>query len=907
MQVLPPTPDGVRTVIYRNGVNILSTIPKFGVVDIEADNVVIWRKPKPDKGEPRLGPQGERIEDADEPFEVYLEGNVIFRQDEGRFAGKADQRTYRASRAYYDFVTDRFVALDGEADLFAPNLISPMKVKAPRIDQFRTPVQRPDGTFVLSSDPEIRADRATSTGSRFPNPAYKIYNRSITLNRRTTPLTDPNSGKLIKGPEGDEGQDQVWRYDARTNLFYMGRVPVFYWPRFTGEIDDLDSPLRMIGFRTNNYLGQQVLSDWNGFKIFGLRRPNWIDTWNVDVDYLSQRTKTFPALGSELGWFGSDLLRDLSDPYHKNRNAPQTATRDYFGYFDVWGLQDRGIDNLGSGPAIVTNGPAGAGMVGYQRSGVPPFQDIRGRFNMRHMQRFLPDDEEHRFEDLKLQIEAAYSSDRYFIEEYYKRLFDVGMDQETLVHGQWQKNNWAASIWAEANLQDFNTESQWLPRLDYYRLGDSFFNGWLVHSSHTGVDYANVHTDIMVNNPNLFPLTAARDSFAFMPFDPTTNTSGVFKAGRGYTSHELEVPINIFDFLRINPYVQGQVVGWTDQIGGGPYFQQSTGAMGRYWGAAGVHLESTAWKLYPNAENELLNVHGLNNKISFFGDYRTAYSNQRLNNIAVQDDLDDNTYEMVRRYFAITNWTGGILPMPYDPRHLMLRQQLSPITGTTDVQGTIETFQFGIHQRLQTKRGPEGRRHITDWMTLDASTTYFPNSERDNFGKPWGQTMYNYQWFLGDRTSIISTGWFDFWNVKGSAPLDNYNVPGYNPQGLNIITTGVSLSRPPRGTVFLGYSVINTGTIQTSALNSSISYWLSPKWYGTFSNSYDFGNKVPLGTMVSFTRIGADYLFSIGLSVDPQRGSVMPSLQISPRLSPMLRLGSAVGMGQFDSRLAPTQ
>jgi hypothetical protein len=124
---------------------------------------------------------------------------------------------------------------------------------------------------------------------------------------------------------------------------------------------------------------------------------------------------------------------------------------------------------------------------------------------------------------------------------------------------------------------------------------------------------------------------------------------------------------------------------------------------------------------------------------------------------------------------------------------------------------------------------------------------------------------------------------------------------------LNIITTGVSLSRPPRGTVFLGYSVINTGTIQTSALNSSISYWLSPKWYGTFSNSYDFGNKVPLGTMVSFTRIGADYLFSIGLSVDPQRGSVMPSLQISPRLSPMLRLGSAVGMGQFDSRLAPTQ
>ena len=38
--------------------------------------------------------------------------------------------------------------------------------------------------------------------------------------------------------------------------------------------------------------------------------------------------------------------------------------------------------------------------------------------------------------------------------------------------------------------------------------------------------------------------------------------------------------------------------------------------------------------------------------------------------------------------------------------------------------------------------------------------------------------MYNYQWFLGDRTSIVSYGWFDFWKLVGSQPLNNYNVPG---------------------------------------------------------------------------------------------------------------------------------
>jgi len=891
--------DGTSTIIVRGGVNVVSTNPQFGTVDIEAESAVIWRHPDTKKGEAVIGSQGERIEDPAQPMEIYLEGNVILRQDENKFAGKADQKTFRADKIYYDFVTDKLMAVQAQADVFAPNLISPMKLKAPRIEQFRAVVRRDDGTLVLSPDPEIRAERAISTGSRFPDPAYKIYNRSITLNRTTTEATDPVNGKPLRGPNGGPTtRDSVWRYDARTNLFYMGPVPIFYWPRFTGETDDLDPPLRMISFRTNNYFGQQLLTDWNGFKVFGIRRPNQIDNWNLDIDYLSARTKTFPALGSELGWFGSDLVNDVLDPYHRDRNREPSFARDYFGYFDAWGLQDKGIDVLGSGPAIVTNGPPGAGSRGYQRSGVPPFQDIRGRFNIRHMQRFLPDDEDHKYEDLRLQAEVSYSSDRYFLEEYYKRLFDIGMDQETLLYGQYQKDHWSASLWAEANLMDFNTESQWLPRFDYYRLGDTLFGNRLVHYQHSGVNYANTHTDIMVNNPNLF---------AYMPTDPISNTSGVFEAGRAYTNHELSLPLNLADVVRINPYVQGQAMGWTDQIGGGPNRQQSVGALGRIWGAAGVRAETTIWKVYSGVENEILNIHGLNNKVSFFGDYRTSYSNVRLNDIAIQDDLDDNSYEHVRRYFAITSWQDGVLPQPYDPRHLILRRAYSPITGPADVLASMDTFNFGIHQRLQTKRGPEGRRRIVDWMTLDASTTLFPYAERDNFGKPWGQTMYNYQWFLGDRTSIISSGMFDYWNLVGSEPLDNYNVPGFNPKGLNFITTGISLSRPPRGSVYIGYSVVNTGPIQTSALNTSINYWLSPKWYGTYSTSYDFGNKISLGSMFSFTRIGADYLLSLGLSVDPQRQSYMFAFQISPRLAPMLRLGSGVGLNQFDSRLAPVQ
>ena len=124
------------------------------------------------------------------------------------------------------------------------------------------------------------------------------------------------------------------------------------------------------------------------------------------------------------------------------------------------------------------------------------------------------------------------------------------------------------------------------------------------------------------------------------------------------------MPLNIGNVFRVVPYVQGQIVGWTDQLGGGPLGHLSTGAMGRFWGAAGVRTEFTAYKLYPWVESEILNVHGLNNKISLFTDSRVACANQQLNSIAVQDDLDDNTYEYVRRYFALTSLTGGILPIP---------------------------------------------------------------------------------------------------------------------------------------------------------------------------------------------------------------------------------------------------
>ena len=898
---LPTTPEGVEIYIVRGGLNLVTRTPQLGIMDIEADEAVIWRGPQREKGQSVRGPNGEWIDDPQkQPMEVYLEGNVIVRQDQGKVAGKGDQRTMLAPRVYYNFLTDRFLAYDAEMNIFAAGLLAPMKVKAPRVEQFHPLIKQPDGSFKPSEHPTIRADHAVTSGSRFPNPGYRITNKALDLTRHPQPAKDPITGTRLQAKPGDKNppEDLVWTVDARQNLYFAGPIPVFYWPRFVADLDDTEPPLRQIFFRTNNYFGQQLLTDWNGFRFIGRKRPDWIDIWNLDLDYLSARTKQFPAFGMETGWFGQDFFADLADPYHRRRPQLDTITKSYFGYFEIWGLRDFGTDVLGTGPAIITNGPPGAGMAGIQRSSTPPYEDFRGRFNIRHNQRFLPNDDEHQFEELRLQLEAGAYTDRYFLEEYYKRLHDIGLDHETLAYGIWQKDSQFADLWGEVNLMNWQTETQWLPRADYYRLGDSLLSNWFTYYQHSGADYATIHTDIMVNNPNLF---------AFIPFDPISNTTGVFSAGRFYTNHELDMPLKFFNAVRLVPYLQGQAVGWTDQLGGGPLGHLPAGALGRVWGGVGSRAEVTVWKQYPSVVNELMNVHGLNNKISFFADARAAWSNVRLNQIAVQDDLDDNTYEMVRRYFAITSFTGGLLPFPYDPRHLILRRMISPITGTTDVQASIDTVMLGVHQRLQTKRGPVGRRRIVDYMTLDASTTYFPDAARDNFGASWGQTQYNYQWYIGDRTSIVSSGWFEFWKLVGSNPLNNNMVHGYNPNGLNIITTGISLTRPPRSNIYMGYSIIDTGPIRTSALNTSLSYWLSPKWYGTFAASYDFGDAVLLGTVFSFTRIGADYLTTIGLSVDPQRMSYQFAFQLTPRGTPAFRMGSNSATNTFDTRFAPTQ
>ena len=884
--------DGTETYVVKGGINIVIDDPKLGTVDITADNAVIWTG----GGAGSSVAIGQSQQSGGTPLELYLEGDVEVRRDQRKLAGPEDQFRAQAERYYANINEDRFIALNAEIEQYAPGLLSPLRTLSDRIVQSREFQRTPEGQLIPGPS-IIHAERATTTGSPFASPGYRIRSRTVDLfelgpEDRRGPLR-----RRILNPVGESGDD-VYLLDAQSNLFFLGPVPFFYWPRFLTTTEDLNPPLEQISFRTNNLFGQMILTDFDGFKLLGLNKPRNVDDWNLDFDYLSDRGF---AIGSEFGYFGDDFSSEVL-----GRDLLPGTTSNYFGYLDFWGLKDSGFDNLGTGPAIITNGPP---FIATDRSKVPPYQDFRGRFLFRHMQSLLPDDADP-LDDFRFQLEAAYISDRHFLEQYYRRLFDNGLDQQTRAYGIRQWRNQAVTVLAEANLQDFYTDTQWYPKIDYYHLGSAplglgrFFS----YFQRTGVDYANTHTAAEVNNPNLAP--------GFLPYDPTSLTSGAFRTGRLYTNHEIDLPLQ-FNALRVVPYVQGQLVGWDNQynqnlpsIGfdprlvSGDYIRGPQGStVGRAWGAYGARADIAFQKLYRDAESELLNVHGLMHKVDLYGDYRDAYSTLSVNRIGIQDDLDDNTYEFVRRYFALNDFGQGVLPAQYSPILLTLRRGYSPITGTVDVQDRIETLKVGLNQRLQTKRGPIDDRRVIDWMTLDVWSFYYPDASRDNFGVPFGQTQYQYEWFIGDRTSIVSSGWFDYFDVNGD-PRNRSTLS----DGISVITAGVNISRPPRGTVYLAYSIIDSGPINTSALNTSFGYWMSPRWYGTFGGLYDFGEGVLLSTSFSLTRIGADFLTTVGLSYTPLQENYSFVFELVPRFSPRTKLGSASGVPfRPDLRFAPIQ
>ena len=486
------------------------------------------------------------LPDGTDRWEMYLEGNVIFAKG---------SRIIYSDRMYYDANAQQGTILS--ADIFTPVADYPglVRLKADVVQQV--------------DENTLQAYGAAFTSSRLAFPRYWLQSENIELNRQVRQQVDPRTGLPQFDPNtGQLNTEDEYFASSRSNRVYVAGVPVFAWPSFRTNLNDPSLYLNRLRIGNDNIFGTQVFTGWNLYKLLGIQNPPQGTEWTGLLDYLSERGL---AWGTEFN-------------YQRNNGL--------FGYpgivrgnYRSWFINDRGEDNLGRG-----------------RFGLTPEEDIRGRAVGQHYHKFAP--------GITLKAELGWISDRNFLESFYEREWDSEKDATT---GFWLERNVGTqsfNLTTDIQVNDFFTQTTWLPRLDHFVLGQPLFLNRGVWSAHSHVGYGRLRVaDAPLDPAELFdPLAWEND------------VDGI----RAGTRHEIDFPQQIGP-AKVVPYVFGDATFWQEDLNGNDLL--------RAYGQVGVRASLPFWKVDPTIQSVLWNVNGLAHKVTFDLDAYYSDASQDLRDL----------------------------------------------------------------------------------------------------------------------------------------------------------------------------------------------------------------------------------------------------------------------------------
>jgi len=719
------------------------------------------------------------------PVEFYLEGNIEFRQ--GRQA-------IFAERMYYDVRRQNGVIL--EAELFAD--------AGREYDEYQTPFRVKADVLRQFSPTVFQANNAAFTTSRMGIPRYWIQSDSLNFDTGTTPLIPQQS--RLEGLPGDASRFDRLQVTSENTRLFVGGVPLFRWPRFSTDLARNPSLyLDRIRVGNDGVFGSQLLTSWNMHQILGLTAPE-NTKWTSNLDYLSKR-----GIG-----FGTDL------EYQRDAFFGRPALG--FGKFNSWFINDKGTDNLG-----------------FDRRDVPLEKDFRGRARFQD-RRFFPS-------AFQLTTELGWISDRNFLEQYLEEEADLEKDQDTSIELKKYNGSGSWSVGAGLRLNDFLTQTEWLPRFDHYQLGQSLLQNRLTRFGHTQIGYGRLRTAEAPTN--------LVDAAKFDPLAWERDVEGMRLA----TRQEIDMPMQL-GALKVVPFALGEVAHWQQDL--------NQNELTRLLGQAGVRASVPFWRVDPTLQNELFNLNGLAHKMVLGGEFLWADASESYTQLPLYDALDDDAVEFARRRFLFDTFGqtfGTDVALRHDERNFALRSgmQRSVTAQSTEIADDLMMGRISLRNRWQTKRGVPGRYRIVDVLTLDFETTIFPKADRDNFGETLGPTTYDMRWHVGDRTTVLSDGYFDYFD-----------------EGLQTVSLGVALTRPRRSQYYVGIRSIE-GPISSNVLTSAASYRLSPKWILNYASTVDFSETGNIGQSGSIVRVGESLLVSFGAHYDASRNNFGFKFDVVPR------------------------
>jgi hypothetical protein len=306
----------------------------------------------------------------------------------------------------------------------------------------------------------------------------------------------------------------------------------------------------------------------------------------------------------------------------------------------------------------------------------------------------------------------------------------------------------------------------------------------------------------------------------------------------------------------------GDVGYWQEDINGNDAL--------RGVGQVGVRASVPFWKVCPNIQSTLWNVNGLAHKVSFDLDAFYADASQDLDRFPLYDQLDDDAQEHFRRRFLFNTFgltAGDDVPLKYDERYFALRSGLqSNVTSpSAEIADDLAVIKLGMRHRWQTRRGAPGKQRVVDWITLDSKMSLFPDADRDNFGAEAGLFDYDFRWHIGDRVSLLSDGFADFFG-----------------QGLRTVSVGAYAERPEIGSVYVGVRSIE-GPISSNILSAAAVYRLSDTWGVKAGAQIDFGETGTIGNRLGVVYIGESFLWEVGFNYDASRDNLGIRFGFEPR------------------------
>jgi hypothetical protein len=654
------------------------------------------------------------------------------------------------------------------------------------------------------SPTQFRGLKGAFFSSKLPSdPGLKVDFAEATLEEKRQ-FRRTLFGREIIDIRTSQPQVEVQKLVRADDIFLrVNEVPVFYLPFLQGDANDPLGPIRDISSGYNRIYGFQLNLTWDVYDLIGITRiPN--TNWHLETDYLSARG---PALGTQFDFAGKD---------------PCGVPGRYSGVIKLWSIYDTGEDILGGGRDN------------------QPHPTWRDRIQIHARDDDMP-------LGFSIQAQVGEFSDQNVHEQYDKIGFDQDPNWETFAYLKQQQSNWAWTLLVDERLRDWFTETNWLPRADGYLIGQSFFD-LVSYDAHIDAGYAQLRPASVGPSP------------LFSGAPPTFPNAIAVDTGRADLQQEVRLPFYLGP-VKVVPYANLTLSYYTNDIEGQD--------RGRAVGGGGVMASIPFTRLYPDVHSLLWNLDGINHKIVLSGNYYAAGATDSHLRFPELDRLNDDVNDYSLRYITPIqpqiNPSNGLALATSPVYNTQLYALRRLVDNRIDTLDNIQALQLDLRQRWQTKRGFPGFEHIIDWMTLDLSASVFPAANRDNFGSTWGFLEYDWNWNVGDRTALTSSGFID---PEAGGP--------------RFFSVGAYLNRTDRTNLFLGYRQIDP--LQSKAVTAAVTYVFSPKYSMTASSTYDFGTSEALSNALVLTRMGSDCQVSLGVTYNALTNNFGVTVEIVPNL-----------------------